>query len=216
MKGFKGEAWDIGKTVLASFIVIWLSNLSFDGLFSTALESTQAFKEWLSGTLEIPRWKMLAMLALVTVSSGGFVVAYILNNKKSGKALKNVDDLTVGLTDAFNKAAKQIQANQPDAPTYPKRSGSGDIKLAINLMQLDPVQIELLKFFASNYSSGKEWSSSREAANMTNIPVLRAEQKIDDLVSLGVLRRHQYSDGSGRFLQLSPFGREWLLANRYE
>jgi hypothetical protein len=220
MKGFTGAVWDIVRTVLAGLILLWLSKLSLDGLFSTAIESTKAFKEWLYGPLVVARWNILSVLVLATVSAVGFIAAYISSNWKSQKALKAVSDLTEGLTDAAHQAIEML-AGPSDKPTYPDISGPGlqqvkNIELAMELTQLDTSQIKLMRFFAPSIMRGSQASTSNEAAMMTGTSMLRTAQKIDQLVSLGMLNEHQYPDKSGKCYSLSPAGREWLLANGHE
>lgn len=192
--------WEIVRSVVAALIFLWLSNLSLEGLFSTALESTHAFKEWLSDPLEIPRWNMLAMLTVIVIAIIGFITAYISSKSKRGSS---TDELALSLTNAFTQAADDIAA----APSVPEH------------FQLTQPHVQTLEYLAERYSqkhglSGRQVKevAVQDIARKIELSLLRAEQVLEQLSELGMVK-HLINLNTGKMFYLSPKGRDWLLRN---
>lgn len=209
---------NIVSGVIVGLILVWLGSVSLDGIFLAADQSWSSLGSWTLDPIAVPRWQLLIALGGLAIYGLG-VVAYVVRANR--RIQLSFGTLCTGLTDAFNTAAKEIESGPSNKPSDVEAPGPGlnqmkNIAIAMELTQLESEQVELLKFFATSYSRGDNWPSSREAARRTGLSILRTDQQIDRLVSFGMLDKYQYRDASGKCYSLSEIGREWLLANGHE
>ncbi|MCY1289978.1 hypothetical protein D9M70_390960 [compost metagenome] len=189
--------------VIVAVLTAWLAPPSLEGLFSTAVQSWNALGSWTVDPIAVPRWQLLIVLGVVPVYAIGLVAYVVRANARTENA---VSEAFTGMADTFNKAAKDIEPKQPTP--MPDNVG-------VPAPELDPVQKSILEYLARRHSAGKDPAASRDIARDLNLPPLRTEQMLDQLVELGMISRF-LNMITGTSYILGRKGRDWLLANGFE
>lgn len=206
----------IVSSLLVTFIAAWFAQLSLDGIISAAAQSWGSLRSWTVDSIEVPRWQLLIALGGFLTIHGIVLFTYV--RRVNSRAESNLDKVVTGLTDAFNKGAEDL-ASSPSGKSA-NISGPGfiqmkDVALAMELTKLEPEQRAILEYLARRYNTGKKHANSHEVARAIKLSVLRAEQELDKLHALGMIR-DALNMLSGRTFYLGVPGREWLLANGHE